>query len=64
MPYCRDCRRAAEAVRKAAQALGVQGVDAISPPAAELAQGHGRAVCWLLQSMADAVWSQLQLICR
>lgn len=33
-------------------------------PAAQLAQGHGRAVCWLLQGMADIVWGQLQLACK
>jgi hypothetical protein len=62
LPLCKDCLRAAEVARKAAHSMALQGVDAV--PAAQLAQGHGRAVCWLLQGMADVVWSQLQLSCR
>jgi hypothetical protein len=58
---CKDCLRAAEVARKAAQSMGLQGVEAV--PAAQLTQGHGRAVCWLLQGMADVVWGQLQLSC-
>ncbi|KAF6254591.1 NimA-related protein kinase 6 [Scenedesmus sp. NREL 46B-D3] len=48
--------------RKAAQNIGLQGLEAA--PAAQLALGHGTAVCWLLQGMADIVWAQLQLACR
>jgi hypothetical protein len=62
LPLCKDCLRAAEVAHKAAQSMRLQGVDAV--PAAQLAQGHGRAVCWLLQGMADVVWGQLQLSCR
>ncbi|WIA30784.1 hypothetical protein OEZ86_000843 [Tetradesmus obliquus] len=62
LPMCKDCLRAAEVARRAAQSTGLQGVDAV--PAAQLAQGHGRAVCWLLQGMADIVWGQLQLACK
>ncbi|WIA10744.1 hypothetical protein OEZ85_010915 [Tetradesmus obliquus] len=62
LPLCKDCLRAAEVARRAAQSTGRQGVDAV--PAAQLAQGHGRAVCWLLQGMADIVWGQLQLACK
>jgi hypothetical protein len=62
LPLCKDCLRAAEVARKAAQSMGLQGIDALS--AAQLAQGHGRAVCWLLQGIADVVWGQLQLSCK
>jgi hypothetical protein len=62
LPLCKDCLCAAETARRAVQSMGLQGLEAA--PAAQLAQGHGRAVCWLLQGMADIVWGQLQLSCR
>jgi hypothetical protein len=62
LPLCKDCLRAAEVARKAAQSVGLQGLKAA--PAAQLAQGYGRAVCWLLQGMADVVRGQLQLACK
>lgn len=59
---CKDCLRAAEAVKRAAVAVGVQGLDAVS--AVEVSTGYGRALCIVLQGMADAVFRQLQLVCR
>ncbi len=57
VPSCTNLLKGAEAVKHAAQAMGMS--TEFSPVNA-VATGHGRAVCAILQDMLDAAWQLLQ----
>lgn len=56
IPSCTNLLKGAEAVKKAAQALGLSTEFA---PVNAVATGHGRAVCGILQGMLDVAWAKL-----
>lgn len=62
-PCCSNCLTAAGVLRSAGASLVTQ--DCLeAAPTAELAVGHGRAVCVLLQAVLDRAWYHLKLTCR